>query len=290
MNFSFQFYLFVGRYKQNWKDGRQNKKCVSFTLYIFNSSKESFLILCRSQGQSGYLTYHMIKLSKMKILIVDNDSKTRRVIGHILRGSYVLVEEVSSFAEALEKVTLYDYDCVIEEINLPDGDGLDLINVLKQKNTNSCVIIVSVLGSVKDKIRGLNFGADDYMTKPFDLAELNARINSVLRRRKFAGRHDVVFHELKIDTEAHLVFVGDISIRLTPKEYSLLLYFIMNKNRVLTRISIVEDLWGDMVGITADSLDFLNTHIRNLRYKIKKAGGTDYIQTVYSVGYKFADL
>ena len=225
----------------------------------------------------------------MKILIVEDEFEIRELIGNFLKGECFIVEESGTFIEAQEKVNLYEYDCVIVDITLPDGNGLDLITELKHRSPNTCVIVVSARNSTEDKIHGLDMGADDYLSKPFNLAELNARIKSVLRRRQFSGQSDVVFHELRIKPESRQLFVNDVELVLTPKEYDLFIYFLINKNRVLTKESIVEHLWGDMMGITADSFDFIYTHIRNLRHKIIQAGGNDYIKTVYSVGYKFSD-
>lgn len=226
----------------------------------------------------------------MKVLLVESDLAVRRSISDLLVREKFIVEEVGTFNEAQEKVNLYTYDCVILEIILPDGDGFDLITQLKQKDVDLSILVVSESNVVEDKIRGLNVGADDYVAKPFNLEELDARIKSVLRRRKFHGCQEILFHEIRVNLESRQVFVNQSEMILTPKEYHLLLFLMINKNRVLTRVGIVEHLWGDMMGLNADSLDFLNSHIRNLRYKIRKAGGHDYIHTVYSVGYKFTDL
>lgn len=225
----------------------------------------------------------------MKVLIIEDEFEIRELISSFLRGEGFVVEEADTFCEACEKVNLYEYDCVIVDITLPDGNGLDLITELKQHTSDTCIIVVSARNSTEDKIRGLDIGADDYLSKPFELAELNARIKSVMRRKRFAGHADVIFNELRILPDSRQLFVNKTEITLTPKEYDLIIYFVMNKNRVLTKENIVEHLWGDMMGITADSFDFIYTHIRNLRQKLIKAGGNDYIKTVYSVGYKFTD-
>ena len=226
----------------------------------------------------------------MKVLLVETDLTVRGLIRNLLLKKNFIVEEVGTFEAAQEKANLYNYDCVILEIILSDGNGLDLITQLKQKNVGSCILVVSNSDLAEDKIRALNIGADDYLVKPFNLAELDARIKAALRRRKFHGCQEILFHEIRVNVESRQVFVNQSEVILTPKEFNLLLLFMTNNNRVLTRVGIVEHLWGDMMGINADSFDFLNSHIRNLRYKIRKAGGHDYIQTVYSVGYKFTDL
>ena len=138
-----------------------------------------------------------------------------------------------------------------------------------------------------DKISGLDLGADDYITKPFHLAELNSRLNSVLRRRNFEGSNEIIFEKLKLIPDKQEVFVKDKALTLTKKEYALLLFFISNKNRVVTKESIAEHLWGDDMDM-ADSFDFIYSHIKNLRKKIMDAGGDDYLKSVYGMGYKFS--
>ena len=189
----------------------------------------------------------------------------------------------------MEKLGLYEYDCVVVDITLPDGNGLDIIRHIKEKSLDCGIIIVSALSSIDDKIQGLDIGADDYLAKPFSLSELNARVKSVIRRRRFEGRNDYVFHEFRINMDAHKLFVREQEVVLTRKEYDLFLFLIMNRERVLTKETIVEHLWGDMMGISVDSLDFVYTHMRNLRKKLLDAGAGDYIKTVYAVGYKFTE-
>lgn len=225
----------------------------------------------------------------MKLLVVEDEFEIREQICRFFRSEGYVVESADCYADADEKLFMYDYDCVIVDITLPDGNGLDLIRLLKQKNSPSCIIVVSARNSIEDKIKGLDIGADDYLAKPFSLAELNARIKSVMRRRHFSGNKDVIFNELRICPESRQLFVNEEEVVLTPKEYDLLIYFFMNKNCVLTKEGIVEHLWGDMMSIAADSFDFIYTHVRNLRHKICSAGGRDYIKSIYSIGYKFTE-
>jgi DNA-binding response OmpR family regulator len=175
---------------------------------------------------------------------------------------------------------------VVLDIGLPDGSGLDLLKLLKQQRNQAGVLIISAKNSLDDKLIGLDLGADDYITKPFHLAELNARIKSILRRRNFEGNHEVIFQEIRVNTDTFDTLVNDQPVTLTQKEQELLLYFISNKNRVLTKESIAEHLWGDHMDM-ADSFDFIYTHIKNLRRKIAQKGGKNYLQTVYGIGYKF---
>jgi DNA-binding response OmpR family regulator len=164
-----------------------------------------------------------------------------------------------------------------------------LIKTIKQNNLRAGIIIISAKNSTDDKISGLDLGADDYMTKPFQLSELNSRIKAVLRRRQSNGANTIGFNEISINTNSKEVRVNDREIKLTRKEHELLMYFLINKNRVLTKEAIAEHLWGDNIDM-ADNFDFIYTHLNNIRRKIKSAGGKDYIRTLYGMGYKFADV
>ena len=192
------------------------------------------------------------------------------------------------FFEAEDKLITYEYDVVILDINLPDGNGLELLKLIKSKNSETGVLIVSAKNSLDDKLKGLDLGADDYITKPFHLAELNSRVNSLLRRRKYEGNKNIVFNEIEIDPDAKSAVANGVTLELTKKEYFLLLYFITNKNRVLTKEAIAEHLWGDNIDMV-DNFDFIYTHMRNLRKKLKISGATDYLQTIYGLGYKFGE-
>jgi len=171
---------------------------------------------------------------------------------------------------------------------LPDGNGLDIIKEIKSKGIEGGVIIVSAKNSLEDRIVGLEIGSDDYLVKPFHLAELNARVKSVVRRRNFSGSNLVTFNEITINIDSREVTVKDTSVNLTGKEYDILLYFISNKGRVIPKDSLAEHVWGDYMD-NADSLDFIYTHIKNTRKKLLDAGANDYIKTVYGIGYKFTN-
>ncbi len=225
----------------------------------------------------------------MNILIIEDEREISNAIVGFFNAEKYVTEYAHNYTMAIEKIELYEYDCVVVDITLPDGNGLDIIRHIKKKNLDCGIIIVSALSSIDNKIEGLDIGADDYLAKPFSLPELNARVKSVIRRRKFKGHNDFVFCEFRINMESHRVFVQDKEILLTRKEYDLFVFLLMNRERILTKETIVEHLWGDMMGITADSLDFVYTHIRNLRKKLLDAGATDYIKTVYAVGYKFTE-
>jgi DNA-binding response OmpR family regulator len=223
----------------------------------------------------------------MKILIVEDEKDLSNSITTYMRNENFICEAVMNYEDAIEKLYLYNYDVVIVDITLPDGNGLELIRELKNNRSRAGIIIISARNALNDKINGLELGADDYLTKPFHLSELNARIKSLIRRRSFDGKNEIVVNELKIDFELLTVHVNDLLLNLTKKEYDLLLYLLMNKNRVISKESIAEHLYGDHIDLV-DSFDFLYSHVKNLRKKITDYGGRDYIRTVYGIGYKFA--
>ncbi len=221
----------------------------------------------------------------MKVLIVEDEKSLRETMAAFLQKQDFVCETADSYFVAEDKLAAFEYDIIILDITLPDGNGLDLLSTIKTLENNTGILVVSARNSLDDKIRGLDLGADDYITKPFHLSELNSRIRAVLRRRKFNGTKELTFAEFRLLPEKREVFIHHKKLELTPKEYELLLYFLTNKNRVLTRQSIAEHLWGDYMDM-ADRFDFVYTHLNNLRKKIRKAGGNDYIKTVYGVGYK----
>lgn len=222
----------------------------------------------------------------MKILLIEDEKELSKSIVSFLAQESFICETATTYDEALEKVNLYRYDCVVVDITLPDGNGLDIIREIKGHLLECGIIIISAKNSLDDKIEGLDIGADDYLSKPFHLAELNARIKSIIRRRSFSGNNEIHMNEIRIIPNKMEVFVHDQELVLTKKEFDLLVFFISNKNRVLTKESIAEHLWGDEIDLV-DSFDFIYTHIKNLRKKIMEKGGEDYIRTIYGMGYKF---
>lgn len=222
----------------------------------------------------------------MKILIIEDEVSLSDSIVEYLNTERHTCELVYNYGDAIEKIELYEYDCLIVDINLPDGSGLDIIKRIKSKKSPVGIIIISGRNSLENRIEGLEIGADHYLTKPFHLAELNAHLKSINRRINFNGQNEIVVNEIKLLPDERKAFVTNKELKLTRKEYDLLLFFISNKNRVITKISLAEYLWGDFMD-TADSFDFIYTHIKNLRKKLLKFGCEDYIQTVYGVGYKF---
>jgi DNA-binding response OmpR family regulator len=225
----------------------------------------------------------------MKILIIEDEAELLSEINSYLIDAGYNCELADRFEFAMDKISIYEYDIILLDIGLPDGNGLELIRAVKKFNLKTGIIIISAKNSLDDKISGLDLGADDYLTKPFQLSELNSRIKAVLRRRSFEGTDRIQFNEIEVNTQSKTVLIAGSNIGLTKKEYDLLLYFLVNKNRLLTKESIAEHLWGDNIDL-ADSFDFIYTHINNLRKKIQANGGRDYIKSVYGMGYKFIDL
>ena len=222
----------------------------------------------------------------MKILLIEDEIELQKCIQHYLEQDGYIVEIAENFLTAEDKTAVYDYDCILVDITLPDGNGLEIIKQLKKIKCNTGIIIISAKNSLDDKIFGLDIGADDYLPKPFHLSELNARIKALIRRKKFEGNNEIVINEIVIIPDSRLVFVNNLEVVLTSKEYDLLMYFISNKNRVVTKNAVAEHLLGD----DADQLDnfnFIYTHVKNLRKKLLNNGAEDYIKSIYGFGYNF---
>ena len=223
----------------------------------------------------------------MKILVIEDEKQLSASICEYLSSEQFITETAYDFNAAIEKISLYDYACIILDITLPYGSGLDILKELKANSKADGVIIISAKNSLDDKIIGLKSGADDYLTKPFHLPELGARVAAIIRRKSFGGKSTIVFDEVKINLDERQVFINNRSITLTKKEYELLLYFVSNKNKVISKSAIAEHLWGDDMDL-ADNYDFIYTHIKNLRKKMLQQGAPDYIRSVYGMGYKFS--
>jgi DNA-binding response OmpR family regulator len=224
----------------------------------------------------------------MKVLIIEDEKDLSESISAYLKSENFTCEAAFDFREALEKISLYDYACIILDINLPGGSGMNLLKELKRNQKADGVLIISARNSLDDKITGLKSGADDYLTKPFHLSELAARVSAIIRRKSFEGNNSLHVDQLHLDLLDKNVRVDNNYIDLTRKEYDLLLYFISNKNKVIGKGAIAEHLWGDNMDM-ADNYDFIYTHIKNLRKKLLRAGAKDYIKSVYGMGYKFTD-
>ena len=223
----------------------------------------------------------------MKILIIEDEKQLSSSICTYFASEQFICETAFDFPTASEKIALYDYACIILDITLPGGNGLDILKELKQQDKADGVIIISAKNALDDKVFGLKAGADDYLTKPFHMPELGARVAAIIRRKSFGGKNEIVFDEVHINLNEKLVSEKGKDIDLTKKEYELLLYFISNKNKVISKAAIAEHLWGDNMDL-ADNYDFIYTHVKNLRKKILQTGSPDYIKSVYGMGYKFS--
>lgn len=222
----------------------------------------------------------------MKVLIVEDEKELAKSIVEYLSEEKYLCEVAPTFTEAMNKIDLFNYDCILLDMTLPDGNGLKILEELTKENKQDGVIIISAKNSVDDKIKGLQLGADDYLTKPFHLSELTARIYSLIRRKQFNNSNIIKQDELEIDLLEKNVSVNGQPITLTRKEFDLLIYFIGNKNRVLSKSTLAEHLSGDFADML-DNHDFVYAHVKNLKKKLCDAGCEQYVKTVYGTGYKW---
>jgi len=223
----------------------------------------------------------------VKILLIEDEKDLAKSIVEFIGKENYLIDKAHKYSDADEKISLNEYDCALVDLMLPDGSGLDLVKKLKKIQPKCGIIIITAKNTIDDKLTGLDLGADDYLTKPFHLAELNARIKSVLRRRLFDGSSEIIINEIVVDAEKREVKVNNKIVELTRREYDILLFFISNKERVLTKESIVEHVWGDDAN-AFDNFDFVYTHIKNLRKKLIEQGANDYIKSIYGIGYKLS--
>ena len=226
-----------------------------------------------------------LKYTPLKLLIIEDEASLNQSIVDFLTAAGYLCEPVFNYRQAMEKIELYDYDCIVLDIMLPDGSGLELLKLLKEDRKTDGVIIISAKGALDDKIGGLQSGADDYLTKPFHLSELSVRISAIIRRKSFNGQSLMSIGEITIDTTGKTVKVKEQEVELTQKEFQLLLFLTVNKNRVLSKNAIAQHLWGDDMDFAAN-YDFIYSHIKNLRKKLMAAGSEDCIRSIYGEGYK----
>lgn len=221
----------------------------------------------------------------MKILVVEDEDSLRETIIRSLEKERYTVESAATFNEAGMKLNDYDYDCVVLDIMLPGGSGLTLLEELKKRRKRDSVIIISAKDSIEDKVTGLDLGADDYLTKPFHLAELNARVKSVIRRKQQDGELSLRVGNITLYPDRHTVYIEQEELTLNRKEFDLLYYFVTNPDRLISKASLAESVWGDYID-QADSFDFIYSQVKNLRKKLKNAGATAEIKAVYGFGYK----
>lgn len=222
----------------------------------------------------------------MKLLLIEDEKELAESIISYFSGNGFICEWANTIHSALDKVSVYEYDCIMLDLMLPDGSGFKILEELKAEYKTEGIIIISAKESLDNKIQGLQLGADDYLTKPFHLSELLARVQALIRRKNFQGNNAINFNEISIDAFAKTVTVYGKSISLTKTELDLLVYLIGNNNRVLPKSAIAEHLSGDMADMLVNH-DFVYAHIKNLKRKLAEAGSNDYIKTVYGLGYKW---
>lgn len=224
----------------------------------------------------------------MKILVIEDDSSLREIIERTFKNENYIVETAQSFSSAYSKLANFEYDCILLDIMLPDGGGLDLLKYLKEQRKAGGVIIISAKDSIDDKITGLNLGADDYLAKPFHLSELVARVNSIIRRNNNGGNNTISVGNVSILVDKSLVYVGEEILELSKKEYDIFLYFTTRRGYVVSKETLAEAVWGDHID-QADNFDFIYTHLKNLRKKLAHAQTGLEIKSVYGFGYKMIE-
>lgn len=224
----------------------------------------------------------------MKILIVEDEKDLRETIVASLMKEHFVIESAIDFNSASEKIEVYDYDCILLDIMLPNGNGFQLLEQLKKQGKSGNVIIISAKDSLDDKLKGLELGADDYLTKPFHIAELNARIKAVLRRQKLDGKNTIEIANVVLDLKERTFTVANINVALNRKEFDILNYFLLNKNRLVTKTALAEHVWGDNID-QANNYDFIYYQIKNVRKKLIDAKAEIEIEAVYGIGYKLIE-
>jgi len=224
----------------------------------------------------------------MKILIVEDEKELRETLVRSLLKEQFIVETADDYWSASEKLGIYDYDCILLDLMLPGGDGMDLLKELKESGKTDNVIIISAKNSLDDKLEGLEMGADDYLTKPFYIAELNARIKAVVRRKNSNGKNALEMGNLMLHLDERSFFIDGKEVLLNRKEFDILNYFLFNKNRLVSKTALAEHVWGHNID-QADNFDFIYSQIKNLRKKMKEAGSDVEIEAVYGVGYRIIE-
>lgn len=224
----------------------------------------------------------------MKLLIIEDDASLREIMQRALLAEGYVVECAPTYFDACDKIAGYSYDCIMLDIMLPDGNGLRLLEQIKSMGKNDRVIIISARDSLDDKIEGLDLGADDYLPKPFYMAELSARIKSVLRRGNGAVQNSMNAGNISLDLQSRRVSVGGKDVPLLKKEFDILLYFMQRPGHIVDKAVLAEAVWGDHIDMV-DNFQFVYAQIKNLRKKISEAGADMNIKAVYGFGYKFTE-
>ncbi len=221
----------------------------------------------------------------MNVLVVEDYQELANEIVDFLSKNGYLCKWVSSQEEALEEISVNEYDVMLLDLGLPDGDGFEVLKHIRKKQAKTAVIVITARGELNDKIDGLQLGADDYLTKPFALTELGARLFAVIRRTHGLTSNEIEIHSFKIQLQDYRVTCNDEVINLTKKEFDIFQYLVLNKNRVITRLQLTEHIWGDILELNSDS-NFIDVHVRNLRKKLEKFAKIDWFETVRNVGYR----
>jgi DNA-binding response OmpR family regulator len=224
----------------------------------------------------------------MKILIIEDEYALLETVENFLLAEKHLVEKATDYSSAMEKIMIYDYDCILLDISLPGGSGLQILREMKKENRTANIIIVSARNSLEDKVTGLDWGADDYLTKPFHLPELHARIKAVWRRKQMDGKQILQLGNLSVDFARRQVSVENKPLKLNRKEFDMLSFFITNKNRLITKDTLAEHVWGDNFDM-ADNFDFVYSQVQNLRKKLHDGHSDILIENVYGIGYKLTE-
>lgn len=224
----------------------------------------------------------------MKLLIIEDDASLREIMQRALQGEGYIVESAATYFDACDKIAGYSYDCIMLDIMLPDGNGLKLLEQIKKNGNESRVIIISARDSLDDKITGLDLGADDYLAKPFYMAELSARIKSVMRRGSGAVNNTMTTGNITLDLGSRRIKIDGKDVPLLKKEFDILLYFMQRPRHIVDKAVLAEAVWGDHIDMV-DNFQFVYAQIKNLRKKLSEAGASINIKAVYGFGYKFTE-
>lgn len=228
------------------------------------------------------------KTGILKILVIEDEQEMLQNIQQTLEKENYVVETARNLRGAMEKIGVYDYDCILLDLNLPDGNGLELLKYLKEEGISDGIIIVSANSSLEDKLEGLNLGADDYLPKPFHMAELHARVKAVLRRKNFQGNEQIELANLTLNIENRSLHIDGKAVSLNRKEFDIILYLVSNKDRLISKTALAEHVWGDHID-QADSFDFIYSQIKNLRKKLNQHQAQIEIKAVYGIGYTLVE-
>lgn len=224
----------------------------------------------------------------MKLLLIEDDASLREIMQRALKSEGYIVESAGTYFEACDKIAGYSYDCIMLDIMLPDGNGLQLLEQIKKSGNDARVIIISARDSLDDKITGLDLGADDYLAKPFYMAELSARIKSVMRRGSGAVSNTMTAGNITLDMGSRRIRIDGKDVPLLKKEFDILLYFMQRPGHIVDKAVLAEAVWGDHIDMV-DNFQFVYAQIKNLRKKLAEAGASINIKAVYGFGYKFTD-